>query len=408
MKLHGTGMQPKPDPKYVAMEEKLAREMSKMKLSSDKQKIEIGRICSDSDEIKELQEKIRNAYLNKERAAQLAETQMKVVQEVEQDARMDMAMLRAKEMQEAQERENEHMNALRRLENKQRIQEQMNEREAMIRQAQMEEFLREKSQVEAVVNRLIDEENEMGRLTAMKQQQSKLDMRQSFLEKKRQIQHLKDIEAQEEENVRRFAEEQQEREVAIRREKAKVEAEREKIFAQLKEGEEMRRAEEEYIERLRVELYQEEFEEREREKERQEAEKRINVMHELLRAQEYQRMLKQEREEEEKRIEDEFKRKMYEKFAEDDRVEQMNAQRRRMKENEHKREVERLWQEKLEMYRQQREYELEEKRIQEEEELRKKDIVRLEMEKLLAEHGDILNKYHPKASTTYGKGFMTQ
>ena len=403
--LTGTGMQQKPDPKYVEMEERLAREMSKMRLTSEKTKIEVGRICSDSDDIKELQEKIRNAYLNKERSAQLAETQMKVEQEVEQDARMDMAMLRNKESEEAQERDNQRVNAIKRLENKHRIQEQMNDREAMIRQAQMEEFEREKTQVETVVNRLIDEENEMSKLSYMKQEQSKLDMKQSFLEKRHQLQYLKDIENQEEENVRRFAEEQQAREVAIRREKAKIENEREAIFTQLKEKEIRRKGDEEYTERLRVELYQEEYEEREREKEQREAEKRINVMHELLRAKEYQSMLKQERQEEENRIEEEFKRKMYEKFAEDDRIEQMNAQRRRMKENEHKREVERLWQEKLEMYRQQREFELEEKRIQEDEEYRKKDIVREEMERLLAEHGDILNKYHPKASTTYGQGF---
>mmetsp|Transcript_4166 Transcript_4166/g.3914 ORF Transcript_4166/g.3914 Transcript_4166/m.3914 type:complete len:82 (+) Transcript_4166:1-246(+) len=77
-----------------------------------------------------------------------------------------------------------------------------------------------------------------------------------------------------------------------------------------------------------------------------------------------------------------------------------------MKEQEHKREVERLWQEKLAMYREQREIEIQEKLAQEEEENRKKDIVKAEMEKLLAEHGDILERYHPKASTTYTNGFM--
>ena len=406
MMITGTGMRStaKPNPKYVDTEEKLAREMSKLKIDHGKKRVEIERICANSEEIKELQERIRNAYLNKERGAQLAEAQLRTEKDVEEDARIDMAMLRNKEMEDERERQIEYQRAIDRINNKRGIQGQMEEKEFLKIEAQ-KEYEREKGQVEEAVQRLIDEENETMRLFRAKQDQAKLDMRQSLLEKRRQMEELKRIENEEEENVRRYAREQAEREATIRREKAKVEAERDAIYSKLKEEEEARRAEQEYIERVRVELYQEEFEERERERERIEAEKRINTMHELLRAQEYQRLLKQEREAEEKRLEEEFKAKMLEKFAEDDRVEQLNAQRRRMKEQEHKREVERLWQEKLALYREQMEIEQEEKRLKEEEEQRQQDIVRLEMERLLAEHGDVLNKYHPKASTAYGSGF---
>ncbi len=73
-----------------------------------------------------------------------------------------------------------------------------------------------------------------------------------------------------------------------------------------------------------------------------------------------------------------------------------------MRELEHKREIERLWQEKLAIYRAQREQELEERRAKEEDERRKAVIVELEKERLLKEHGHILNQYHPKAATNYG------
>ena len=81
----------------------------------------------------------------------------------------------------------------------------------------------------------------------------------------------------------------------------------------------------------------------------------------------------------------------------------MNAQRRRMRELEHKREVERLWKEKLEMYKVQREMEKEEREEAERDEQWKKDIIEQEKARLLAEYGDILKDYHPKASTQYGK-----
>ena len=54
--------------------------------------------------------------------------------------------------------------------------------------------------------------------------------------------------------VRQYAEEQARREQEIRQQKAKVEAEKEAIFLELKAKEERRRAEEEYQERLRNEL----------------------------------------------------------------------------------------------------------------------------------------------------------
>jgi hypothetical protein len=59
------------------MEESLAREMSKMKITDEKRQREIEKICAESDELKELQAKIRAAYLNKERSAQATEKQFR-------------------------------------------------------------------------------------------------------------------------------------------------------------------------------------------------------------------------------------------------------------------------------------------------------------------------------------------
>lgn len=57
------------------MDHNLAKEMARMKIVDEKRKREIEKICHESEELKELQNKIRQAYLNKERAAQIAETQ---------------------------------------------------------------------------------------------------------------------------------------------------------------------------------------------------------------------------------------------------------------------------------------------------------------------------------------------
>ena len=86
-----------------------------------------------------------------------------------------------------------------------------------------------------------------------------------------------------------------------------------------------RRAEKEFQENLRNELYYQEGEEAALAKQRAEAEKRDRVRMELQEAKDFQMRLKAERAAEEKRMEEDFKTKLMEKFAEDERLEQMNA-----------------------------------------------------------------------------------
>ncbi len=51
----------------------LAKQMASNKVDTEKKKREISKICHESEELKELQQKIRLAYLNKERYAQITE-----------------------------------------------------------------------------------------------------------------------------------------------------------------------------------------------------------------------------------------------------------------------------------------------------------------------------------------------
>jgi hypothetical protein len=64
------------------METELAKELHRQKTDKIRNQIEIERICAESEELRELKEKIRIAYINKERAAQLAEQQLRKQQEM--------------------------------------------------------------------------------------------------------------------------------------------------------------------------------------------------------------------------------------------------------------------------------------------------------------------------------------
>lgn len=64
------------------LEENLAREMARMKMENEKKQREIEKICAESPELRELQNKIKSAYLNKERATQVTENQYRKQVEV--------------------------------------------------------------------------------------------------------------------------------------------------------------------------------------------------------------------------------------------------------------------------------------------------------------------------------------
>lgn len=207
----------------------------------------------------------------------------------------------------------------------------MIEREQLREQA-YQEYASERGQVDAIINRMIDEDHEMMRITKMKQEQSKQDMILSVNEKKALLNRQKELEEYEEELVRRYAQQQGQRAEELQAMKEAAEAQRDAIFRKLAAEEAARRAESEYVENLRNDLQVQEMEEKHRFKEMSDADKRQRQKEELQAAKDYQIKLKAERLAEEKRMEEEFKIKMAEKFAEDERLEQMNQQKRRMRE----------------------------------------------------------------------------
>ena len=66
-----------PNVDFAGMEQNLAKEMARMRITDEKKKRELEKICNESEELKELQHKIKCAYLNKERSAQITEHQFR-------------------------------------------------------------------------------------------------------------------------------------------------------------------------------------------------------------------------------------------------------------------------------------------------------------------------------------------
>jgi hypothetical protein len=66
-------------------------------------------------------------------------------------------------------------------------------------------YLKEKDQVDKVIQKMIDEDQKMIALIKMKQEQSKLDMVQSVNEKRELVRKQKELEEYENQMLRRYA-----------------------------------------------------------------------------------------------------------------------------------------------------------------------------------------------------------
>lgn len=89
----------------------------------------------------------------------------------EQDAQIDVTMLKNKEIGDRLEREANQRKLDELRDNKREIQKQIDDA-ALLRQQAHEEYLREKGQVDAVVQRMIEEDNEQARIVQQKKEQS--------------------------------------------------------------------------------------------------------------------------------------------------------------------------------------------------------------------------------------------
>lgn len=191
-----------------------------------------------------------------------------------------MEYLRRKELADQQARQAAHQKTQQLYNTKRDVQQQMIEREKLREQA-YQEYAREREQVDAIINKMIDEDHEMMRINKMKQEQSKQDMILSVNEKKALLKRQKELEEYEEELVRRYAAQQQDRADELQAMKEAADAQRDAIFNKLAAEEAQRRAEAEYIENLRNDLQVQEMEEKARAAERAEAEKRYRQKQEL-------------------------------------------------------------------------------------------------------------------------------
>ena len=376
-------------------EDDLARELQKQKYYNERDKKNIQKILDESEEIKEWRKKIKIAHLNKERSLQIKESQLRKLDNLVKDAEIDEQVLNKLEEENAKEQKNENVQKLKALHNKYVLQKQMKDRAEQLNDAKYE-YLRDKQQVEDIVNKIAMEDLQALEIEKAKKNQARKYMEMSYKEKEEKKIKEKLLEEEEKAKQNEYFNNVAKRNNEYKAKKQAIQSEKDKIFERLCEEKKRQEAEKEYWEDVRNELYVEEHNRKLLIKELEEKEKKARQRELMLSSAIEQANLKEERKLKEQEKEKEFKKKLLEKYKSDEKLEQFNAIRRKQKELEYKQEIEKQWKLKLEEFRKQKEYELMLLKNKQEEEIQKREFIEREKNKLIKENEDILKNYLTK------------
>jgi hypothetical protein len=255
------------------LEEDLAKEIQRKKVNEERERRTIQKIFEDSDEIKEIKNRIKLASLNKERTKQIFEKQTRRLQDITKDAEVDEKLLLELEEEQRRQREIENSKKGERIQSKFVLQQQMKEKEKL-REESRKEYLRDKQLVDDIVTKIIKEDLDTINENKKKKEMTRTHMLEAYAEKEMMKAQQKEEERIQKEKERQYLEEVVRRDREQKEKKAMVQFEKDKIFERLSLEAAKTQAEKEYWENVRNELYWEETAKREKIKELQEKEKK--------------------------------------------------------------------------------------------------------------------------------------
>lgn len=376
-------------------EDQLADELARRKADQMRQEMEKRRICDGSEELRALKERLHMAKVNKERAQQLLEIEVRK----EKDRLTDHFFAEHMENERLEQQELEHKLNIEKSKQRERVK-TINQQQIATKEAQrdeaMKEYQKEREQVQELVDKIAMEDATEQASRAEKQRESREILRKFMQEQKEKQEEMERQERDENERIEQFARDKREREERLQREKEEAEREKTRILnAMLGQMEAKNKAAEE-LELLRNDLHLEELEAESRRREELKMRKKLEDKEEMKQAYLYQMKAKEEKASKAREEEERIRQEVMKKFAEDDRLEQMNEHKRRMKIEQHKREAERLVQLRREMYELARQQERDEQDNLRQAENHRQVVIEAERRRLIQEHAAELRDFLPK------------
>ncbi|KOO21091.1 meiosis-specific nuclear structural protein 1 [Chrysochromulina tobinii] len=374
-------------------DERLAAEIARRKTQAVREAKNVQRICEQSEELRALEEKLKAAYMNKERECQIKESAHLIAKQAESESIMAQTMEADRQRGLQAEAYREYLRQQDGRAMRAELDKQVQEKMTLKAEA-YQQFLKEKEMVDKVVEAIIEEDRRETEARHAKEKEIKSYI-DAFIVQQEEYKHKRRVEIEEENaKIRAYAEHVMAREQAMRLEREKDQNAKDAALEKISGDMAARQREKDEMDNLRNELVIQETEEKILQKEKEKMARAVQQRMDIALANEYQRQLKAIRREEEKQEEEGFRVAMLAKFAEDDRLDQMNAQKRRMKQLEHRKAIEQLLELRRAKYEQERGAELQEQLNAERVEQVRQQIIEEERKRMLAAHAKNLGLQH--------------
>merc|ERR1719356_1527835 len=167
--------------RIAQFEENLADEMARRKAEGLREEMNRRRICDGSEELRALKERLHAAKVNKERAQQLLEQEVRHQHMRIHEHKIDEHM----ENERLEHMELEHKLNIEKLKQRERVkvinQQQIATKEAQ-RQEALQEYIKERDQVEQLVNKIAQEDRDEADAREEKKREAKEMLRQFMIE----------------------------------------------------------------------------------------------------------------------------------------------------------------------------------------------------------------------------------
>ncbi|EPR61931.1 hypothetical protein TGGT1_212075 [Toxoplasma gondii GT1] len=383
--------------RLIELEEMTAAELQREQAERTRAETYKRRVCDESEELRHLKEKLQMAKVNRERAAQVIEHQIRAVEEEEIQAAIDAQVEagRLHLLEEEKRLQLQHLEKERAAKDMQR--QQIGERRESRKREAAEEYNRDKAQVQDLIRQLLEQEDQDNRRNAAKRAAERQQIQESLRQKELWRQQQIALSEHEDAKIREYAALQAARNEKLDQEREEREAEKRRVLLELSRQKLERDAREKEHQQLLDDLHLDEKEELERQKAEAESRRKQEDRKALLRAFDEQMAEKERRRQEALENEQVYRQKLLAQFAEQDRIEQMNEQKKRLRIQEHMRQVERLIIQRRQLFEAEREAEKQtwERLAAVEEE--KQTVVEQERLRLLREHAE-LAKFLPKGT----------
>ena len=376
----------------------LSKELERRNMEEEIRKREIQRICEEDASLRELQEKLKTAYKNKERTAQIKEKEsIKVIEKEKERAYDEMgeyfrrvALLDEVEKRKLQKGES--------LKVREVLAHQIEEKEKAIEEEAYSQWLKDKDQIDQIVSKIQHEDQLQLELKEKRKNETKLYITQFQKERNAFLAKSKYDGEQEAARIAAYAKEKADREAAVIARKAADLAFQEGLYAKLKEGAEAKMKAVKELEEFREILQTEENEERLRRDAESRRKKHEKSVQEMMQANELQKKLKIQLQEDADRHEAMLVEKMRAKFEADEEVEKHKSKQRADAKVSYKHGIEAQKKQLREMYEAEVRAEAAAVALQNQRALFREKVVEEARRRLLEEHAHLLGEHLPKGA----------